>query len=655
MAVACIQVPQPLQKLLSGGSWSSSGSTAVSSRASIAEPLTPASMLSAPTASSSSSSISSSNSSTCDCKCNLAMDQTLQGESKRRGVLLAAAQLIADFFNQQGAAELLLAATAKLAEAAAAAEARSLGNCSTCSSGSGGAAAEERAEATPQDHEDPSALNALVEKLQDLTALSAHSIREPQGPDGPLSDAPRLIQEPLPAGPNTSIAPCPAAARPLLNLASPTLNFCWLLLPPFFERPQTIRKLCCLARGPHQALHDGDRLCVGHIHVHPNSLPPRDERGPGTPEGSWAKTGCLARVSFGALVTLQFHLPHLSEVFWLLEGLIGSSCHSLRKIVDRQSRWRPREQRFEGLDDASKRHAAKLAADFCNSSMRSLRHLEGPVFAVLLRARAAQQAVGGAADAEGATSSAAATAPALVSSSSSSHRSSSSSSFCSSRSCGNGKRGTKEAVLLGDTHHSGFDCTEVLHLVDVAPEDLQGLNLSVYPQLRKLVLLNLPPATPGVTVQAIASFLGKAPNLAELQLDFQFFDPSTWELDALQAFLDRVQAPNSKITKLAMEWCRLGDAGVQRVCRSLSRHTGGGLTELSLAHCEFRDVRSVCELLTTPGLKLKRLDLSSNSLDDRQAEKLAKALPSSSLEELRLRDSQVSLALPVKTEWWWGC
>jgi hypothetical protein len=32
------------------------------------------------------------------------------------------------------------------------------------------------------------------------------------------------------------------------------------------------------------------------------------------------------------------------------EGLALSSCRSLRKIVDRQSRWRPRELQFEQME-----------------------------------------------------------------------------------------------------------------------------------------------------------------------------------------------------------------------------------------------------------------------------------------------------------------
>lgn len=132
--------------------------------------------------------------------------------------------------------------------------------------------------------------------------------------------------------------------------------------------------------------------------------------------------------------------------------------------------------------------------------------------------------------------------------------------------------------------------------------------------------------------------------------------------------MDRIQAPPSKVAKLTLEWCRLGDAGVQCVCERLSRIPCGAVTELSLAHCEMRDVTPVCEMLETPDLSLTKLDISSNALDDCQAARIAKALPLSQLQELRLRDSQVSIPLPVpqttltfgktaqvKTEWFWGC
>jgi hypothetical protein len=196
---------------------------------------------------------------------------------------------------------------------------------------------------------------------------------------------------------------------------------------------------------------------------------------------------------------------------------------------------------------------------------------------------------------------------------------------------------------------------EVAFLMDTTKEDLLGLWEPLYPKLHKLVLLNLPSVSPGLTASSVASFLHKAPQLTELQLDFQFFEPASWELDALELLVEHVQVPPSKVSKFILEWCRLGDAGVRRVCQTLARHPHGGVTELSLAHCEMRDVTSVCEMLATPGLSLTKLDLSSNTLDDCQAARLAKALPLSKVKELRLRDSQVSVPLPVKTEWFWGC
>lgn len=223
---------------------------------------------------------------------------------------------------------------------------------------------------------------------------------------------------------------------------------------------------------------------------------------------------------------------------------------------------------------------------------------------------------------------------------------------------------------------------ETLHLVDAVAGDLAGLWQSACVRLRKLALLNLPAAAPGRTVALITDFLPQAPNLSELQLDFQFFDPSAWDLEALEALVGKVQAAPSKVSKLMLDWCRLGDAGVECVCRAVSRHArdvgesgasaasrsispsasavdraadDAGITELSLAHCELRSVDSICDMLETPGVALTKLDLSSNALDDRQAVRLAQALPCSKLKELRLRDSQISVPLPVKTEWFWGC
>lgn len=404
--------------------------------------------------------------------------------------------------------------------------------------------------------------------------------------------------------------PLPGSSRqPAVDPSGPNAGFLWSSLPPYLEKPAQVASVARVARGPHRALHDGKRLCLSHLNLHPNSLGHPDDRRDRGFEDPRAN-GCLARVSLCALVSVQFHLPRLGEALWLLEGLAGSSCRSLRKIVDRQSRWRPREQRFENLDEFTKAKAGLLADDL-GRSLKSLKHLEGPVFSLLLRARAYRPEEPSPPPDAGAAS-------------------------------------------------LGGRC-EALHLVDACAGDLQGLWEPLCPRLQKLVLLNLPAAAPGRTAAAVAAFLPKAPNLTELQLDFQFFDPNAWELEALEALVERVQAPPSKISKLMMEWCRLGDAGTRSVCQALARNVrklgteGGGVSELSLAHCELRDVGCICEMLETPGLPLTKLDLSSNALDDQQALRLAKALPLSKVKDLRLRDSLISVPLPVRTEWFWGC
>jgi len=202
---------------------------------------------------------------------------------------------------------------------------------------------------------------------------------------------------------------------------------------------------------------------------------------------------------------------------------------------------------------------------------------------------------------------------------------------------------------------------ETLHLVDACPGDLLGLWEPMCPRLQRLVLLNLPAAQPGRTVTAIADFLPKAPALTDLQLDFQYFDPAMWDFEPLETLVARVQAAPSKVNKFVLEWCRLGDAGARVVCGALARHArepgspAGGVTELSLAHCDLKNVACVCDMLEAPGIALTKLDVSSNQLDDHQAVLLAKSLALSKVKELRLRDSLISVPLPVKTEWFWGC
>ena len=52
-----------------------------------------------------------------------------------------------------------------------------------------------------------------------------------------------------------------------------------------------------------------------------------------------------------ASTQVQFHMPRLPDVLALLEALARSPCRCLRKIVDRQSRWRPRELQFEQMEE----------------------------------------------------------------------------------------------------------------------------------------------------------------------------------------------------------------------------------------------------------------------------------------------------------------
>mmetsp|Transcript_34773 Transcript_34773/g.108158 ORF Transcript_34773/g.108158 Transcript_34773/m.108158 type:complete len:402 (+) Transcript_34773:58-1263(+) len=397
--------------------------------------------------------------------------------------------------------------------------------------------------------------------------------------------------------------------RQPMNPSAPSTGVFWSSLPQYLEKPALVAAVSQVARLPSRSVHEGARLCVGHLNLHPSSLAdPSHRQGQDRTLDDPCSLGCLARVSLCSLIGIQFYLPGLQEALWLLEGIARGSFHSLRKIVDKQSRWRLRVQHLENLDEAWKARAASLADDL-GTSLRSLRHLEGPVFSLLLRVRA-----------------------------------------------GLGAAPSAERCSLGGR-------AQTLHLMDIRAGDLLGIWEPVCPRLKKLMLLNLPAVFPGRTVTAVAEFLSKVPNLTELQLDFKFFDPVHWEIDKLEMLIERVQEPPSKISKLTLEWCRLGDAGVACVCGTLARTAHalasqtppGGVTELSLAHCELRDIGSVCDMLETPGLPLTKLDLSSNHLDDEQALRLAKSLPLSKVKELRLRDSLISVPLPVKTEWFWRC
>eukprot|EP00928_Gymnodinium_smaydae_P036141 TRINITY_DN252_c0_g1_i1.p1 TRINITY_DN252_c0_g1~~TRINITY_DN252_c0_g1_i1.p1 ORF type:complete len:534 (-),score=98.39 TRINITY_DN252_c0_g1_i1:100-1587(-) len=483
--------------------------------------------------------------------------------------------------------------------------------------------------------------------------------------------------------------------EPAMLSAPAPVPFLWPLLPPFLERPAAAARMAAASRGLGRCLRDGGRLRVGHLLLHPNTLGPyeawRDldpaslnargssasssssaspasvepacgegaepeqdgavakgaspaRRVPGQASSPVLRRSCLQQVALGSLVTVQFHLPRLLEAFHLLGLLCGGTCCLLRKIVDRQSRWRPREQRYESLDAEGRERAADLA-DNLGIKLRSLRHVEGPIFALLLRARAARRTGGGGGGGAAEEAAEGSDAPPRQGL----HEAGSGGGCNGAAACQPLDDGNAEPRGLGGR-------AETIHMVDVLPTDLLGLWEACCPRLKKLVLLNLPSAAPGRTALAIAAFLPKAPALSELQLDFQFFDPSAWDLEALQELVSRVQLPPSKLTKLALEWCRLGDAGVSCVCRTLARHPrkDGGLTELSLAHSELRDIGSVCEMLEAPGLALTKLDLSSNGLEDCQAERLAESLPLSGVKELRLRDTQISIPLPVKVEWFWG-
>lgn len=415
--------------------------------------------------------------------------------------------------------------------------------------------------------------------------------------------------------------------REAFHLDSQRLRFIWLLLPEFWERPSATAAVSAVNRQMRHLLAESGRLHVSHVSLHPNSLTLEVPEKSARP----ALRGCLMKISLDRLLSVQFHMPRLPDVLALLEGLAVSSCRSLRKIVDRQSRWRPRELQFDQMEEEQRRSAARVT-ELLNQ-LPNLQHLEGSVFSLLLRARQHSLPADHSKDAVASPDVAGVVgvAPAV------------------------------EADGIGAR-------LQVLHLVDLYAADLLGLlpsgtegamssSAPSCPKLQKLFLLNLPSAHPGLTAKVICKFLPQAPELKELQLDFQYFDPALWDLEALEALIARVQAEPSKVSKLILDWCRLGDAGVRCVCNALARHVraDAGVKELSLAHCELKDLSHVCEMLETPELALTSLDLSANSFGDDEGVKLAKSLPFSSIKELRLRDSQVSERMPVKTKWSWGC
>eukprot|EP00811_Abedinium_folium_P033915 NODE_6843_length_1632_cov_9.301661.p1 GENE.NODE_6843_length_1632_cov_9.301661~~NODE_6843_length_1632_cov_9.301661.p1 ORF type:complete len:505 (-),score=151.58 NODE_6843_length_1632_cov_9.301661:118-1440(-) len=406
------------------------------------------------------------------------------------------------------------------------------------------------------------------------------------------------------------------------NLDLPVFGFVWALIPAYLERAVCAAALAASGRRLHQALFDGQRLRVGHLHVHPNSVAPA---GPQCVQrfGSVKAGGCFARTSLVGLVSIEFYLPQLVSALWLLDGLARSGCcNSLRKIVDRQCRWLPRAYSLEDLCAIKQQRCAALG-DLLGGALPSLHTLEGPVFSPLLRARGVVR---------------------------------------KRRETDDPQSDPQHDLARPERQSVGCN-VQALHLLDVRPFDLFGLWEPMYTKLQKLILLNLPSTSPGDTTMSISKFLPKAPNLEELQLDFQYFPPSHWELEPLDELVTRVQQHPSKVKKLLLEWCRLGNSGVDCVCQALARNArppndageAEGITELSLAHCELQDILSICTMLSTPGLALTKLDLSSNGLDDSQASHLVEVLPASNIKELLLRDSHVSIPLPVKTEWFWGC
>lgn len=121
-------------------------------------------------------------------------------------------------------------------------------------------------------------------------------------------------------------------------------------------------------------LSEQKKLRVSHLSLHPNSLMLEGDHSMHSLRP--ALTGCLTKVTLDSLVSVQFHMPRLLDVLALLEGFACSSCRCLRKVVDRQSRWRPRELRFELMEEDQRLYAATVA-DLLGS-LPALQHLEGP-------------------------------------------------------------------------------------------------------------------------------------------------------------------------------------------------------------------------------------------------------------------------------------
>eukprot|EP00913_Durusdinium_trenchii_P010159 g9526.t1 len=211
------------------------------------------------------------------------------------------------------------------------------------------------------------------------------------------------------------------------------------------QRLRAMNGLLCAGQG---------LLHVSHLSLHPNSLTLEGQRA----LEQRALRGCLMKIALDRLLSVQFHMPRLPDVLALLEALARSPCRCLRKIVDRQSRWRPRELQFEQMEEKGGTESSDSGsvAELLNE-LPHLQHLEGPVFSVLLRARR--------------------------------------------------------------------------HASEATPTSGGQTPLS----------------------QVICKFLPQAPELKELQLDFQYFDPALWDLESLEALVARVQAAPSKITKLVLD------------------------------------------------------------------------------------------------------
>lgn len=417
------------------------------------------------------------------------------------------------------------------------------------------------------------------------------------------------------------------APQPKREVAKPGVT-AWALAraPPFLRAKATanlavasksLRTVIC-HRDPASGNHSQVRLC--HVNVHPNSHS--------------LGNAILSKVHWPTLQSIAFYLPQVSEALDFLDALSQGPVACLQRIVDKQSRWTPRELPHASstawTEDLCPRFA-RLTEQFGRNA-KSLRHLEGPIFTLVWRAT--HRISGLAEDLSKGTDS---PMPARDDSRS------------------------NDALVLSPTNTN--DCTdarhvatfferlETIHLMEADPFALGGVPCMLT-NLTRLVLLNLPKdPTPNEVLEMVASVPKRAPRLSHLQIDFAYFSPSLWDLDRLELTLEQI-ASLPTLKSLILDWSRLGDQGCERVCRALTHNHS--VTELSMAHCELRQAGPLAALLRA-SQSLKTIDLSANNLDDKGAQILAEAMSQSSLRECRMRDSHVSLPLPVKTEWYWGC